>query len=181
MTKGEKAINVSLNLRWLPDFIDQKQLSRIELIRYNFQPTFHDKLAQAPGKYTFFIDDSGQFWQGLGSLEIKNSKAESISTILSSTSESFIKTNSKINIPLKTVRGNDLSQGNYKLKINFETDNASNVKLSIIENQQIKSEIDFKATNPSVISIDAKGEELILEIDPLGSEVKIYSLEIIPS
>jgi hypothetical protein len=45
-TRGELGIVVSLNLRWLPDYIDLYQQLRLEPVRISIQPTSHDPLAQ---------------------------------------------------------------------------------------------------------------------------------------
>jgi hypothetical protein len=60
---------VSLNLRWLPHYLRQRQALGLEAVRFNFAPTSHDKLAQAAGKYTWHFDASHQMWQTLGAEE----------------------------------------------------------------------------------------------------------------
>jgi len=69
-TRGEEGILISLNLRWLPDYIDLQQRAGLEPIRINFQPTSHDPLAQDPGHNTFFIDDKKNFWLSSGEKEL---------------------------------------------------------------------------------------------------------------
>ena len=69
MTRGEQGLVVSLNLRWLPHYLKQRQALGLEAVRFNFAPTSHDKLAQSPGKYTWHFDASHQMWQTLGAEE----------------------------------------------------------------------------------------------------------------
>ena len=69
ITRGEQGLIVSLNTRWLVYFLRQRQILGMEPIRYNFGPTSHDKLAQAPGQYTYFFDAGQKIWETLGEEE----------------------------------------------------------------------------------------------------------------
>ena len=70
MTKGEEGLIVSLNLRWLPDFNVFRQKLRMIPVRYNFAPTFHEKLAgSSRGKYTFYYDKDQTIWRSMGEEE----------------------------------------------------------------------------------------------------------------
>jgi hypothetical protein len=71
LTRGEQGLLVSLNLRWLPPFIDQRQALGLESIRVAFAPTQHDDLAQGAGKNSFRFDDSKNLWVVLGTEETK--------------------------------------------------------------------------------------------------------------
>jgi hypothetical protein len=67
---GEKGILISLNLRWLPYFVAQRQAVGLEPIEYVFKPTVHESLAQMPGAYTFAFDPSHRMMEVLGEAEI---------------------------------------------------------------------------------------------------------------
>jgi len=69
ITRGEQGLIVTLNTRWLVYYIRQRQMLGMEPIRYNFGPTSHDKLAQAPGHFTYFFDVGQKVWQTLGEEE----------------------------------------------------------------------------------------------------------------
>ena len=69
ISSGEKALVISLNLRWLPYFEAQRQALGLTPVRINFQPTQHDPLAQGAGHRTFFVDPKRRFWLGLGEKE----------------------------------------------------------------------------------------------------------------
>jgi hypothetical protein len=69
ITRGEQGSVVSLNTRWLPHIIRLRQQLGLEAIRYNFGPTSHDPLAQAPGRFTFHFSAEHRFWQTLGAEE----------------------------------------------------------------------------------------------------------------
>jgi hypothetical protein len=73
LTRGEEGLLVSLNLRWLPPFVFQRQGLGLEPIRVAFAPTQHDDLAQGAGKNSFRFDDSKNLWVVLGAQETKAS------------------------------------------------------------------------------------------------------------
>ena len=69
LSRGEQALLIYLNLRWLPYFHDQREAVGLRPVRVNFQPTQHDPLAQGAGHNTFFVDADGAMWRGLGARE----------------------------------------------------------------------------------------------------------------
>jgi hypothetical protein len=69
MTRGEMGLVVSLNTRWLAYTVRLRQMLGMEPVRYNFAPTSHDPLAQAPGRFTYFFDADHKVWQTLGTEE----------------------------------------------------------------------------------------------------------------
>jgi hypothetical protein len=69
ITRGEQGLVVSMNLRWLPHCLRQRQALGLEPVRYNFAPTSHDPLAQSPGTFTWHFDAGHQVWQTLGAEE----------------------------------------------------------------------------------------------------------------
>jgi hypothetical protein len=72
-TRGEQGLVVSLNLRWLPYIVGERQAEGLEPIRVKFQPTFHEPLAQLEGKHTFYFDKSRRMWKALGEKETGSS------------------------------------------------------------------------------------------------------------
>jgi len=69
ITRGEQGLVVSLNLRWLPHYVQLRQMLGLEAVCYRFGPTSHDKLAQAAGTYTYAFDARHRLWQTLGTEE----------------------------------------------------------------------------------------------------------------
>jgi len=63
ITPGEQALLISLNLRWLPYFVSLRQAAGLEPVRYRTGKVEKEPLAQAPGKLTFHVDESGQLWR----------------------------------------------------------------------------------------------------------------------
>jgi hypothetical protein len=73
-TSGEKALVFSMNARWLADYYNLEQRLGMRPVRYLFSPTRHDPLAQAPGHYTYFIDEQNTWWRCLWAHELKDCK-----------------------------------------------------------------------------------------------------------
>jgi hypothetical protein len=131
ITRGEQGLVVSLNLRWLPHFLRQRQALGIEAVRFNFAPTSHDTLAQSPGKFTWHFDASQQIWQTLGAEETGASTfvlppeaRVTLSADLPKVDEEIcragIESDQPIQITLGPVMGGTaLPQGGYRISLLF--------------------------------------------------------------
>ena len=95
-TPGEKALVLSYNTCWVPDFINLKQRLDLELIRVKFTPTKHDPLAQIPGENTYSIDENGKWWICYW----KNEVTQNI--FLESKEQSALTSNKELKLGLKT-------------------------------------------------------------------------------
>ena len=69
ISRGEQALIISLNLRWLPYVISQRQALGMEPVRIKFGPTQHEPLAQGAGSNTFYFDADHRIWKVLGGKE----------------------------------------------------------------------------------------------------------------
>jgi hypothetical protein len=69
ITRGEMGILISMNLRWLPYFLSQRQAVGMGTLRYKFEPTQHEALAQGAGSNTFYFDSDRGVWKSLGKKE----------------------------------------------------------------------------------------------------------------
>lgn len=181
-TKGEKGILISLNLRWLPDYIDLRQSLGLEKIHINFQPTSHDPLAQGAGHNTFFIDQNGVMWVGFGENEVKQSSRASISDEALLIENSWIELGIITKIPLKTIRGKKLMSGRYNVElINPKNSNNPSFKVELLEGDNIIHSEELTNWN-SVHSfeIETSGEELYLQVSPTGQPVRLAGLKVSP-
>lgn len=118
-TRGEEGVLVSLNLRWLPDYIDLKQRAGLEPVRTNFQPTSHDPLAQGAGHHTFFVDPEKNFWLSLGEKELGIPTGTTGKKPLEKITDSWLNVSEESEIPLKTMRNDDLPASDYKIQLFF--------------------------------------------------------------
>ncbi len=69
MGRGEQALLISLNLRWLPYTVSTRQALGLDSIRLKFGPTQHEPLAQGAGSNTFYLDAGRRMWKVLGEKE----------------------------------------------------------------------------------------------------------------
>jgi hypothetical protein len=69
ITRGEQGVVVSMNTRWLSQYVRLRQQLGLEAVRYKFGLTSHDLLAQCPGKFTFHFDTDHAMWECLGERE----------------------------------------------------------------------------------------------------------------
>ena len=69
MTRGEEAVIISLNLRWLPYILSARQAAGIDPVRIRFGQTQHEPLAQGAGSNTFLVDEAKTMWKVLGDKE----------------------------------------------------------------------------------------------------------------
>lgn len=65
MTRGEEAILVSLNLRWLPHVLSLRQAVGIEPTRYRLGVVQQEPLAQGAYPNTFYFDKDRRLWKVL--------------------------------------------------------------------------------------------------------------------
>lgn len=63
MTRGEQALLVSLNLRWLPQILSLRQALGLEPARYRLGTVQQEPLAQGAYPNTFYFDDAHQLWK----------------------------------------------------------------------------------------------------------------------
>ncbi len=63
ITSGEKALVISLNLRWLPYFASALQAVGLEPVRLRIGKVEQEPLAQGPGHNTFHFDQQGRVWR----------------------------------------------------------------------------------------------------------------------
>lgn len=65
LTPGEKALLVSLNLRWRPHLVSLRQATGLEPIRYRLGEVQQEPLAQGAYPGTYFLDEERRLWKVL--------------------------------------------------------------------------------------------------------------------
>ena len=171
--RGEEGILVSLNLRWLPDYIDLKQRAGLEPVRINFQPTSHDPLAQGAGRYTFFIDKQKQYWLSMGEKELGKDAGSNGNLPLRKVTDSWIKISDETTIPLKTMRGNKLDKSDYEMALILAPQSAGG-KAEITENGEVISSLVIKKNVNRVNGrFVCNGGDILVKIIPEEGEIKL--------
>lgn len=179
-TRGEEGLLISLNLRWLPDYIDLKQRTGLEPVRLNFQPTSHDPLAQAPGSHTFFVDENRHFWLSAGESELGFPCETNGQSPLSDVMDSWMTVVSDTTLPLKTIRGHDLAAMKYEIIVLFGAKSAG-CRIQVLEDNRILSEFAKPADAQKVSNeFQAAGNQVSLKLIPQEAAVKLAGIEIRP-
>ena len=176
-TKGEKGILLSLNLRWLPDYIDVKQRTGLEPVRINFQPTSHDPLAQGAGNNTFFIDEEKNLWSSLGEKELKVKAGTNGSVPLKKVTDSWIEISEETILPIKTIRNFNLPANTYKFSL-IPAPESGNCKIEFLQDGNIISSVildDFKSDFVSTVELNGN---LAVKIVPVKGIVRLAGLAV---
>lgn len=171
-TEGERALVLSLNTRWVPDYNNLKQRLGLASVRIRFSPTMHDPLAQIPGVNTYHVDEKGLWWICLWEHELPGNK------FVQDEGKSALQVDGTLNYKLKTMHGQTLSAGTYSLTLN--ADLQSEASCSILENGKKIAGITQNAGEPvKPVSFKSKGGDLVLKVKT-AETMKLYRLEIVP-
>jgi hypothetical protein len=155
-SRGEKALVFSMNTRWKADFLDLKQQLGSEPVRFRFSPTKHDSLAQAPGHYSYYIDEENKWWRRMWKKEL--GKEESIAY-----SDSTLTITDSLRFDLRTIHGNYLSKGRYNLDVGIK--NNSVIDIFVIDNDETTTHQQFTEDQKlKVMPFEVKGDNQILKI-----------------
>jgi hypothetical protein len=138
-------------------------------------------LAQAPGTYSFWVNEDGKMWKGLGEFELGNVKAIPLHSPASNTGDHYIVSNIPFAMALQTWRGHHLSTGRYRIIAHLSEALQGPVNLTIGESEIIKYKLIDESAHPQMVfEFDSNGEAIQLHVNPLGTDIKLTHIEIIP-
>ena len=109
---GEKAMVFSLNMRWKSDFINLNQRIGLEPVRFRFSPTQHDPLAQAPGHFSYYIDDKEAWWRCVWKHELEDE------SFVKKGNESYFQLTDEFVFELTSMHGQSIPAG-YRVKMKY--------------------------------------------------------------
>ena len=101
-----------MNMRWKADFINLNQHLGLEHVRFRFSPTQHDPLAQAPGHFSYFIDEKGDWWRCLWEHELEDE------SFVKKGNESYFQLIDEFVFELKSMHGQSIPAG-YRVKMRY--------------------------------------------------------------
>jgi hypothetical protein len=156
-TRGEQGILISLNLRWLPYFLAQRQALGLDPLRVRFAPTAPEPLAQSPGKNTFAFDSERHLWQVLGAAE---TGAEVLPGTAGTPCSGGLKVDHAITISLAPLSGQELPQGKQELKFALSADSTVDVLIGGVHRVD---------ANHNTVAINATGGRLNLTLRPVNT------------
>jgi hypothetical protein len=117
-TAGDKGLLISMNLRWLPYIVSQRQALGVDAIRWKFGPTEDEPLAMGQGKYTFFIDCDHHLWRTWGEKETGQpcfAKSETPEEL----GDAWLEAQREFSLSLRCITGEPLLKGKYNVKLLF--------------------------------------------------------------
>lgn len=124
-TRGEMGLLISMNLRWLPWVVSQRQALSMTPIRYNFEPTQRKTLAQSPGSYTFYFGRDGEIWKAQGGKESHYSTFNLKSRVVADRKalreicETGLESDRPITLRFGTIGQQHLLPGDYQVTLFF--------------------------------------------------------------
>ncbi len=116
ITRGEQALVVSLNLRWLPQVVSARQAVGVDAVRIKFGPTQHEALAQSPGSNTFHFDADRKVWKVMGERETGAPVFE-LGAAVDERVRTGLHLEKPLVLPLGPMMGGNLKPEPYKLEM----------------------------------------------------------------
>jgi hypothetical protein len=192
-TSGDKGILISLNLRWLPYIVSQRQALGKDAVRIKFQPTNQEALAQLPGHYTFFLDQDRQLWLGMGDAETGGKVIARDTGPGERLYDSALHVTGPTSLRLGSILAQKLAPGPYVAKLLFApplttSDNVVDVMLRGSDGGSVPTRrvtIDAKSEGDSKIvwmnqQIDIMNGYLQLSMDRVKGDVLLCGVILVP-
>jgi hypothetical protein len=194
VTSGDKGLLVSLNLRWLPYIVSERQALGLDVIRWKFEPTEGEPLAMGPGKYTYFFDKDHHLWRGLGEKEIgqpcfaKSDTPEDLA-------DAWLEIQKNASLSLKCIMGEPLLKATYNARLLFlpatRQDTQASVEFELRgsdHGQAVKDRIDLhpKSVNESGLIEASRTLEidqgfLQLDLRPVAGQARMCGVVLEPA
>jgi hypothetical protein len=167
-SRGEKGILISMNLRWLPYFLSQRQALGMEPLRIRFAPTAPELLAQAQGKNTFSFDSGHRLWQVLGAAE---TGAEVLPVRDRPGCSGGLKVDHPISISIRLLGGQPLPVGEHQLKLEMSTGSAVEI---------ISGAVYRVTADKDVVTIPVTSGRLDFTLRPVNGEASVCGMVLNP-
>lgn len=171
-TSGEKALLFSMNTRWKADYLNMKQRLGLLPVLFQFSPTQHDSLAQAPGRYTYNIDEKGNWWRCLWEQELKESRFSH------DDDQSALLVDNQFEMELTTMHGQPLASDTYELKLDYQAENPFEVQIWNDQDTMYSKQI-FGSLKQGSLTFEDKNRKLKLVIKT-AHPFKLFSISLIP-
>jgi hypothetical protein len=166
-SSGEKAMVFSMNTRWKADFINLKQRLGMEPVRFKFAPTQHDPLAQAPGHYSYFIDELGEWSRCLWKHELKGA------SFVEKEGETALEVTDDFVFELTSMHGQQIPAG-YRVEIKYHYKNRVG-SIEVVEGFAIKT------GNGNEIEVNCGDGKIYVELEKGAGMLHVSEIIIWPS
>jgi len=186
-TRGEMGILVAMNLKWLPYVVSQAQAVGTQTIRYHFEPTEHEALAQGPGNSTFYFDPNRGLWKAEGQMETQyatfrlGSPPFAERENLREVCQSGLASSRTIALRLTTIAGQPLLPGDYNLRLLLLCPSSEAEKSSILDMSLSESEGAIDMLQRIDVVRQAGGRDRVLQIGlPVNIQAGSLSVRLEP-
>jgi hypothetical protein len=186
-TRGELGILISMNLKWLPYISSQRQALGMDTIRYHFEPTEYEALAQGAGNYTFYFDRDRDLWKAAGQRETQYPAFRLASPPfadqenLKEVCQTGLQSSRTIALRLKTVAEQDLLSGVYNLRLWLVCPSSEAGGESVLDLTLSESEGAIDVTKRIDVVRQAGGTDRALQIDvPVRIRTGFLSVQLEP-
>ena len=169
-THGEMGVLIAMNLKWLPYIVSQRQAVGLDAIRYHFEPTEHEALAQGAGQYTFYFDSEGKLWKCLGQQETQYPTfrlpfaPSADQEVLREACQTGLQSSRRIALRLRTIADQDLLPGTYNVQFSFVCPSSEPQGNSIFDLVLSESEGAIDITKRIDVVRHAGGKDRVLSI-----------------
>jgi len=176
---GEEALLITLNLRWLPYVVSERQALASEPVRIKFGPTQHEPLAQSPGANTFYFDAGRKIWKLMGEKETGAPAFELSGGPGDEIARTGLKVEKPLSLRLGPIMGEKLESGAYKVQLLL----AKPVEAGDVEVELRGSPggEPVKDAVHGVYIVQVTGGALELTLRPLGGTVFVAGVLVTPA
>ncbi len=186
ITRGEQALIVSLNLRWLPHVVSERQAAGTDDIRIKFGPTQHEALAQSAGTNTFYFDVDRKLWKVMGEKETGAPVFE-LGPEVNELVRTGLRIEKPLTLPLGPVMGGKLRPGRYKVRLLLARPSAGDAaaEVELRGSAPAKHILRAAAAKGAMVSLDCTvesvGEPLEITVRPVHGAVLAGGLVLAPA
>jgi maleate cis-trans isomerase len=169
-SRGEQALVISLNLRWLPYIQSTRQALGLDPVRVKFGATQHEPLAQSPGRHTFFIDPEGRQWLVQGERETGAPAAP----------EGGIRITKPVALRMTAFAGEKLAPGRYILELEFAPPSAAALEMEITDGGQTLETERVRAGVTARFPLEIRAGVVEVKLRPASGEAVLLSATLTP-
>jgi len=200
-TRGEMGVLIAMSLKWLPYLVSQRQALGAETIRYHFEPTEHESLAQGQGNYTYYFDTHGDLWKAEGQCETQHATFRLSLPPLAENEDvrevcqSGLESRRTIALRLTTIADQPLLPGSYSLRLLLLCPSAGAQEGSILDVSLSESEgaIDMVQRIDVVrqaggrdhvlqigFPVSIQGGSLSVRLEPIEGSIYLCGIQLVP-
>jgi hypothetical protein len=185
ISRGEEALIVSLNLRWLPFLLSMKQSLGMGPALFRFQPTQHEPLAQGAGTNTFWVDAEKRMWRAVGERET-GLPAFAMEGGEDRIGTSGVRVEKPLKLRIQGMMGHRLAPGLYSIELTFlARESSAHVRVDGSAGRRAEDKFDIYETVGGELfkrqlNIEAGEQPIDLVIEPIRNVPMLAAVTVEP-